>query len=188
MNLHHHLLPLLLLCASASAVASNPRRRLTHAEADTATAHIVAEWKRSERARLDYVSTEHVVRADTLTMPVDWRIFGARPAGGRSLYISLHGGGNAPAALNNSQWENQKFLYRPAEGVYLCPRAPYNDWDMHFKPLVDHCYRALITYCVTHLDVIPTASTSWVFAGGDGVATGARMATLGALHDAAICM
>ena len=34
--------------------------------------------------------------------------------------------GNAPARVNDGQWENQKRLYRPKEGIYLAPRAPTN--------------------------------------------------------------
>ena len=56
-------------------------------------------------------------------MPFFYKIFGEKPKGGRSLWISMHGGGNAPAALNDSQYENQKRLYQPAEGIYLAPRA-----------------------------------------------------------------
>src|SRR5262245_43166073 len=51
------------------------------------------------------------------------------PAGGRSLFISMHGGGNGPAALNDSQWRNQVALskaYKPVEGLYVAPRAPTN--------------------------------------------------------------
>lgn len=52
-------------------------------------------------------------------MKFDYRVFGEKPADGRSLYISMHGGGNAPEALNTQQWQNQIRLYEPAEGVYV---------------------------------------------------------------------
>ena len=35
------------------------------------------------------------------------RVFGAPPADGRSLWISMHGGGGAPAEVNDQQWRNQ---------------------------------------------------------------------------------
>ncbi len=161
----------LACCAFVCSIAAaSPRKRLTKTQADQAVERIVGEWKDSERKRLDYVTTEQKLRVDTLVMPLHWQIFGAKPADGRSLYISLHGGGNAPAALNDSQWSNQTMLYQPKEGVYVCPRAPYNDWDMHFKPLLDRCYRALITYCVTHWDVNPDRVYIMGYsAGGDGV-------------------
>ena len=39
-----------------------------------------------------------VVTLGDLKMPFWYKTFGQSPAGGRSLYISLHGGGGAPAA------------------------------------------------------------------------------------------
>lgn len=130
----------------------------------------VDKWKSEEKVRLDYITTDMKVSVDTITMPLHWEVFGDKPADGRSLYISLHGGGSAPKEVNDSQWKNQWRLYRPAEGVYLCPRAPYDDWDMHFKPLLDRCYREVINYCVTHLDVNPDKVYLLGYsAGGDGV-------------------
>ena len=41
-----------------------------------------------------------------LSMPFDIRIFGQKPADGRRLFISMHGGGNAPAAVNDQQYLN----------------------------------------------------------------------------------
>jgi hypothetical protein len=38
-----------------------------------------------------------------LEMPIFTRTFGDKPAGGRSLWISLHGGGGAPARVNDQQ-------------------------------------------------------------------------------------
>ena len=36
----------------------------------------------------------------------------------------------APKRVNDQQWENQKRLYRPDEGVYLAPRAPTDTWNL----------------------------------------------------------
>ena len=60
-------------------------------------------------------------RLDSLRMPVLYRVFGETPDDGRSLYISMHGGGNAPKELNDQQWQNQIRLYAPEEGVYSDP-------------------------------------------------------------------
>ena len=35
----------------------------------------------------------------------------------------MHGGGGAPKRVNDSQWENQKRLYKLDEGLYVSPRA-----------------------------------------------------------------
>ena len=59
-----------------------------------------------------------------LEMPFFMKTFGKEPKEGWSLWISMHGGGNAPKAVNDSQWENQKHLYTLDEGIYLAPRAP----------------------------------------------------------------
>ncbi|GBL43395.1 hypothetical protein EMGBD4_08940 [Verrucomicrobiota bacterium] len=39
------------------------------------------------------------------------REFNLAPEGQRSLWISMHGGGGAPAAVNDQQWRNQIRLY-----------------------------------------------------------------------------
>src|SRR5690606_22661259 len=54
-----------------------------------------------------------------LEMPFEYRIFGEKAVGGRSLYISLHGGGNTHPSMNDQQWQNQIGLYSPNEGVYI---------------------------------------------------------------------
>ena len=64
------------------------------------------------------------IKAANQEMKFDVRVFGEKPEGGRSMFISMHGGGGAPARVNDQQWENQKKLYKPDEGVYIAPRAP----------------------------------------------------------------
>lgn len=49
------------------------------------------------------------------TMPFTYKTFGERPRKGHSLWISMHGGGGAPKAVNDRQWENQKRLYKLEE-------------------------------------------------------------------------
>ena len=55
-----------------------------------------------------------VIGIDKLRMRFEFFVYGQKPKNGRSLFISMHGGGNVPARLNDNQWENQKRLYRPA--------------------------------------------------------------------------
>lgn len=103
-------------------------------------------------------------------MPFHYEVFGEKPADGRSLYISLHGGGNVPAAVNDGQWENQKRLYAPAEGVYFVPRAAVNDWNMWLRPHIDTLFAAAIRAAVAKLDVNPDKVYLLGYsAGGDGV-------------------
>lgn len=104
------------------------------------------------------------------TMPIWWTTYGQKPSDGRSLFISLHGGGGAPASVNNQQWDNQKQLYHPAEGVYLCPRAITDTWDLHFRPESDAFYEAIIQMAEVYLGVNPNKVYVMGYsAGGDGV-------------------
>ena len=105
-----------------------------------------------------------------LSMPFDIRIFGQKPADGRRLFISMHGGGNAPAAVNDQQYLNQIQLYQPEEGIYIAPRAPFNDWNMWFRPEMDIFFDRLIQLAVIELDVNPNKVYLMGYsAGGDGV-------------------
>lgn len=131
---------------------------------------IVEQWKDSVRkaARAEWLAEKIVV--DDHTMPFWKVVYGNAPADGRSLYISLHGGGNTAPEFNDGQWNNQKFLYRPAEGVYVAPRAPVDDWDMWCKPFMDKFYSRLIEMCVAYLGVNPDKVYLLGYsAGGDGV-------------------
>jgi len=128
------------------------------------------EWKKEVTNNYRAVWDSRSITIGGRTMPFDVQTFGNKPADGYSLYISLHGGGNAPAELNNQQWENQKRLYRPDKAVYIAPRAPYDDWDMWFKPGLDDFYHALIQMSVVFAGVNPDKVYIMGYsAGGDGV-------------------
>jgi hypothetical protein len=105
-----------------------------------------------------------------LEMPFAYAVFGDKPVGGRSLFISMHGGGNAAKRVNDQQWENQKRLYKPAEGVYLAPRAPTNTWNLWHEPHVDRMFARLIEDLIVLEDVDPNRVYLMGYsAGGDGV-------------------
>lgn len=143
---------------------------LTAAETLDYAQFLSEQWRDSVKVALQgSFDAKELARGD-YKMPMEWRIFGDAPADGRSLYISLHGGGGAPAATNDQQWKNQIRLYQPAEGVYLCPRAIENTWDLHFRPESDAFYEEIIHMAVTHLDVNPDKVYLMGYsAGGDGV-------------------
>lgn len=102
-------------------------------------------------------------------MPVEYRVFGEKPADGRSLYISMHGGGNTAPAVNDQQWRNQVRLYEPAEGVYIAPRAAVDDWNMWFQPHVDSLFDQMIHATMVLMDVNPDKVYLLGYsAGGDG--------------------
>ena len=110
------------------------------------------------------------LKNDTIIMPCAVRVFGPRPADGYSLYISMHGGGKAPKEMNDEQWMNQIYMYMPKEGVYVAPRAPWNDSDMWHKKGLDELLEKLIHCCVTFEGVNPDRVYLLGYsAGGDGV-------------------
>ena len=115
------------------------------------------------------------------TMRFDFRTFGdpsggsssgdsGRERGGRSLFLSMHGGGNAASDVNDKQWQNQIRLYEPAEGVYLAPRAPTDTWNLwheaHIDPMLDRIILDAITFEGVDSDRVYLMGYS---AGGDGV-------------------
>ena len=150
----------------------------TQAEVDHYQTQLLAQWKDSLRTALQAEYDAKVLQMDGNEMKIWWEVYGEKPADGRSLYISLHGGGGAPASLNDQQWENQKRLYKPAEGVYLAPRAITNTWDLHFVPQADLFYERIIEMMTVFEDVNPDKVYIMGYsAGGDGVwRLGPRMA------------
>jgi predicted esterase len=103
-------------------------------------------------------------------MPFAYKVFGEKPDAGRSLYISMHGGGGAPPRVNNQQWENQKRLYKVDEGVYLAPRAPTDSWDLWHQATIDPFFDRLIENLIVFEDVDPNKIYILGYsAGGDGV-------------------
>ena len=103
-------------------------------------------------------------------MPFTLKMFGEKPASGRSVYISLHGGGQTSARANNRQWENQKRLYELTEGIYVVPRAPTDSWNMWHQPHIDRLFVRLIENLVIFEDADPNRVYVLGYsAGGDGV-------------------
>lgn len=145
-------------------------QHLTKAQALQKAQTLATQWIADTQTRYHQAWQDHTLTINGKTMPFWHTTFGEKPADGYSLFISLHGGGNAPSQLNDSQWENQKVLYQPQNSVYLVPRAPYDDWDMWFKPDLDSFYTTLIQMCVAYLDVNPDKVYLIGYsAGGDGV-------------------
>ena len=116
----------------------------------------------------EFESREIVI--DELKMPFWYKVFGDAPAAGRSLFISMHGGGGAPAAVNDQQYKNQQRLYQPEEGVYLVPRAATDTWDLWHQSHIDTFFERLITEMILFENVNPDRVYIMGYsAGGDGV-------------------
>lgn len=140
----------------ASAEAAADRLWETHADAI-----------REERgAELDALALEH----DGHTMRLLRKDFGDAPESGRSLWISMHGGGGAPTEVNDRQWQNQIRLYEPAEGIYIAPRAPSDTWNLWHRSEIDALFDRLIESATVVWGVDPDRVYLMGYsAGGDGV-------------------
>ena len=88
------------------------------------------------------------------------------------LYITLHGGGGAPAEGNNDQWIDMFNYYRGVveNGIYIACRGITDTWDLHFQkdsyPLYDRLIEAMIVNYGADPDRVFLLGFS---AGGDGV-------------------
>jgi len=158
-------IPVLLSISSGLAAEA-----LTKSEADKLVAKLSGE-------RLEALKTERAaeVGAKSITIgdkTLRWlqKDFGSAPVGKRSLWISMHGGGSAPAAVNDQQWQNQIRLYQPAEGIYLAPRAPTDTWNLWHEAHIDPLFTRLIEDMVAVNGVDPDKVYLMGYsAGGDGV-------------------
>lgn len=151
---------------------TRPFTRIPLTRADTAMARETlwkahVEWIRKHRAE---EVKNRLLKEKSLEMPFAFTTFGKKPNNGRSLWISMHGGGGAPREVNDSQWENQKKLYQVEEGIYLAPRAPTNTWNLWHEAHIDRFLGRLIADLIVLEDVDPNRVYLLGYsAGGDGV-------------------
>ncbi len=128
-----------------------------------------ARLKQLEKERAKEWEDKVITYGDQ-TMKFDYRVFGDKPENGRSLFISMHGGGGAPARVNDQQWRNQIGLYEPAEGVYLAPRAPTDTWNLWHQGHIDPMFTRIIEDAILFAEVDPNRVFLMGYsAGGDGV-------------------
>jgi hypothetical protein len=163
---------------SRGSIAGQPfaKAALTAADAERAadllwTARL-EDLRRTRKAEMDAKRIEasgkvlryEVVRFGSAEVP---------PPGGRSLFISMHGGGGAPARVNDSQWTNQVRLgkgYAPQEGIYVAPRAPTDTWNLWHEAHIDVLFARLVENFVALEGVNPDRVYIMGYsAGGDGV-------------------
>jgi dienelactone hydrolase len=146
------------------------RVALTREDAEAAKRLLCEDHAAGIRAERAAEMNERRLRDGELVMPFYYQVFGEKPNTGRRLYISMHGGGGAPKAVNDQQWENQKGLYRPAEGVYLVPRAPTDAWNLWHQGHIDKMFDRLIENLIVFEGVDPNRVYLMGYsAGGDGV-------------------
>lgn len=84
---------------------------------------------------------------------------GKRPEGGWPLFIAMHGGGGAPARVNDSQWRHMQIYYKDQEQLtgykYLALRAPNNTWNGFYDDYVYPLIENLVRQHIAHGDVDP---------------------------------
>ncbi len=153
-------------------------RGLTAAEAEVAQTLLWQDYASMIRATRQAESDEKAITIGDYTLKYDFKIFGEEPADGHSLFISLHGGGEGDGTVNDQQWENQKILYEPDEGIYLAPRGPTDTWNLWHQDHIDGLFNRLITNLIVLENVNPNRIYVMGYsAGGDGVyQLGPRMA------------
>ena len=94
------------------------------------------------------------VRFENHLSPYTVKTVGKRPPNGWALFIAMHGGGNAPQALNDSQWRQMQIYYRdhPEAGgyLYVALRAPDNTWNGFYTgyvyPLIQNLLRQFMLF------------------------------------------
>ncbi len=149
---------------------SVPEGAVTKGEAEEASGLIFGKLQedslQERKAELD----AKVIKAAGKEMKFLEKVFGEAKEGERSLWISMHGGGGAPARVNDQQWQNQIRLYAPAEGVVVAPRAPTNTWNLWHQGHIDDLFQRLIENMVAVRGVNPNKIYLMGYsAGGDGV-------------------
>lgn len=146
------------------------RKKLSKAEAEEAAMIIDSMWIAKSAKELNEQWKKLTISDDSLQLACACRDFGPMPKDGRSLYISLHGGGECPKDVNDGQWMNQIYLYQLPEGLYVAPRAPWNTWNMWHRKGLDGLFEDLIRACVVFEGVNPNKVYLLGYsAGGDGV-------------------
>jgi dienelactone hydrolase len=145
----------------------------SHLSRDQAAAALDILWEARaadlRRERLKEWTDKSITLGDK-TMKFDFKVFGERPPSGRSLFLSMHGGGGAPKSVNDQQWQNQIRLYTPSEGVYLAPRAPTDTWNLWHEHHIDDFFDRIIENAIVFEGVDPHRVYLMGYsAGGDGV-------------------
>ena len=143
---------------------------LTNSDAIAARDLLWEAHRAAKRAASQAELEARELRDGDLVMPFFLKTFGEKPPRGHSLWISLHGGGGAPARVNDQQWENQKKLYTVDAGIYVAPRAPTNTWNLWHEAHIDRLFHRLIEDLVITGEVDPNRVYVLGYsAGGDGV-------------------
>ena len=147
------------------------KEKLTKEEADSIAALLWEDHIDSIKVVHENAWNSRVFEHNSFSMKFYFTVRGAKPPNGRSLYISMHGGGNTSSSVNDQQWENQKNLYGaiPREGLYLSPRAPTDTWNLWHLDHIDPLFEKIIISAIAFNEVDPNRVFIMGYsAGGDG--------------------
>ncbi|MFI3262847.1 MAG: alpha/beta hydrolase [Rikenellaceae bacterium] len=164
-------LPFSLLFASVlfSFTACNGANGLSEKKANQLASTLIKERQAKSVAEFGSEWEARELTNGEYTMKFTYQLFGEKPADGRAMYISMHGGGGTIPAANDKQWENQKKLYTPQEGMYFVPRSPTNSWNMWHQGYMDGFIEKAIELAVINEGVNPNKVYIMGYsAGGDG--------------------
>ncbi|HEY3285454.1 MAG TPA: transglutaminase domain-containing protein [Armatimonadota bacterium] len=115
----------------------------------------------SAHAALRQEFDQKIVATADRRSPYLWRTVGTKPADGWALVIAMHGGGGAPKAVNDREWEGMFSSYyhdHPEAGgyVYLALRAPNDEWNGFYDDAICPLVERLIQQFVLFADVNPS--------------------------------
>lgn len=157
----------------ALALSGLIRAELTKEEASKIVAETYKELSKKRELKMKEAKAGFQyfeIKAAEKTLKCVGKLYGEAEAGKRALYISMHGGGGAPARVNDQQWNNQIQLYVPKEGWYVAPRAPTNTWNLWHEGHIDALFSKLVEDMVALKGVDPNRVYLMGYsAGGDGV-------------------
>lgn len=107
--------------------------------------------------RAEFATNE--VRFGEHRSPYTVKTVGVRPTNGWALFIAMHGGGNAPKRVNDSQWAIMQRYYRdhPEVGgyLYVALRAPNDTWNGFYDDYVYPLVARLVRNHLLFADVDP---------------------------------
>ena len=131
-------------------------------------------WADQKKTRADSAAAELAAKQIVVgDKTLKWleTSFGDAPGGRNSLWITMHGGGEATADENDRNWHGYFGRYEfPPGSINVAPRAPANTWDMWHVPWVDGLFDRLIADFVMQRGVDPNhVYLIGYSAGGDGV-------------------